>query len=293
MARGLLLLFAIVAVAAAQRCQNIWIGSAPFCAPGGCPSNAYRWWGIVSKKGDGGQCWTGYKRLCQCLAPGSLDACVPTSPPKESEQLNGMFTTCNNGCSAYVCGVKFVKFWKREELPPVVKSVEGGVHRRRGLCKSTCPLLPCDEHPEQPHCPPQPPPGPDQALHRRRLLPCEDNPDGGVYCPSQPTPAPDPPSPPPPPPPNDISSTPLTPDQVHNALWQIPYDSLAAVLTSLGEDTSGRSQADLVSAAYNRFEAAMGNLDLGQVDAAASFPNFERGMDAWTYTANHYDTVPT
>lgn len=214
----------------------------------------------------------------------------------------------------------------------MVKSVEGGVHRRRGLCKSTCPctsnnrrrhtphtdhsfrpVLPCDEHPEQPHCPPQPPPGPDQALHRRRrksctylpcpctptliiisaVLPCEDNPDGGVYCPSQPTPAPDPPSPPPPPPPNDISSTPLTPDQVHNALWQIPYDSLAAVLTSLGEDTSGRSQADLVSAAYNRFEAAMGNLDLGQVDAAASFPNFERGMDAWTYTANHYDTVPT
>ncbi|KAI4247941.1 MAG: hypothetical protein L6R42_009453, partial [Xanthoria sp. 1 TBL-2021] len=74
MARNLLLLLALLTLTAAQRCQNYWNGRAPFCHPGGCASDAYRWWGIVSGSGNGGQCWTGEKRLCQCLAPGSLDA---------------------------------------------------------------------------------------------------------------------------------------------------------------------------------------------------------------------------
>ncbi|KAI4243920.1 MAG: hypothetical protein LQ352_006946 [Teloschistes flavicans] len=179
------------------------------------------------------------KRLCQCLAPGSLDACVPSIvPPKESKQLQGLFTTCNNGCSAYVCGVDWVKFWKREGY----SRPRSDVHRR---------YYPCEERPDQKFCqdPPDPPP----------------------------------PSPPPPQPTNDISSTPLTPDQVHAALSRIESGNLAAVLRSLGEDTSGKSAADLVAAAWNRFEAAMGNLDLGQVDAAGSAARWEEGQGSWVY----------
>lgn len=113
---------------AAQRCQDYWNGRAPFCHPGGCASDAYHWWGTVSGSGNGAQCWTGEKRLCQCVASGSLGACVPTLPPKESEHLNGLFTTCNNGCSAYVCSVKWVKFWKRGQEETRTLKV---VHRRR------------------------------------------------------------------------------------------------------------------------------------------------------------------
>ncbi|KAI4099950.1 MAG: hypothetical protein L6R37_005746 [Teloschistes peruensis] len=237
----LALLLGLGALATAQRCQNYWNGKAPFCAPGGCDNDIYRWWGIVSDKGDGGQCWTGMKRLCQCLAPGSLDACVPSVvPPRESKHLKGLFTTCNNGCSAYVCSVEWVKFWKREE----------GSRRRRSVNMR---YLPCEEHPEQPHCQ-QPPP--------------------------------DDPSPPPPPPPqptNDISSTPLSPDQVHAAFAKIEYGNLASILRELGDDTNGKSQADLVSMAWNRFEAAMGNLDLGQVDAARSLEGWEEGEEGWVY----------
>ncbi|KAL8813011.1 MAG: hypothetical protein Q9200_000598 [Gallowayella weberi] len=249
MARKIILFLALLSLTAAQRCQNYWNGNAPFCAPGGCASDAYKWWGIVSDKGDGSQCWTGHKRLCQCLAPGSLDACVPTNPPKEREQLNGLFTTCNNGCSTYVCAVKWVKFWKREEeAKKHIKSIRGVLRRR----------LPCEEHPEQPHCQqPDPPSPPTPALQ----------------------------------PPNRISSTPLTPNQVYNAFSQIPLSNLIETLSSLGENTAGRSQADLVNAANARFEASMGNLDLGQVDAAASFANFEAGQDFWTYYADRGATA--
>ncbi|KAL8916645.1 MAG: hypothetical protein Q9208_008404 [Pyrenodesmia sp. 3 TL-2023] len=243
MARHLLLLLSLLAFTAAQRCQNFWNGRAPFCHPGGCGSDAYKWWGIVSSKGDGAQCLTGMKRLCQCLAPGSLDACVPTLPPKESEHLNGLFTTCNNGCSAYVCSVKWVKFWKRdEEQQEEEKRSLKVVHRRR--------LVPCEQAPEQIHC----------------------NPDTE-----------EPPPPPPPPPPNRISSTALSPDRVRTAFSQMPVASLAEILSSLGENTAGKSQADLVNAAWTHFAATMGNIDLGQVDAKASFANFEAGPGAWTY----------
>ncbi|KAL8821069.1 MAG: hypothetical protein Q9223_000831 [Gallowayella weberi] len=104
---------------------------------------------------------------------------------------------------------------------------------------------------------------------------------------------PDPPSPPTPAlqPPNRISSTPLTPNQVYNAFSQIPLSNLIETLSSLGENTAGRSQADLVNAANARFEASMGNLDLGQVDAAASFANFEAGQDFWTYYADRGATA--
>ncbi|KAL8705968.1 MAG: hypothetical protein Q9201_000962 [Fulgogasparrea decipioides] len=117
--------------------------------------------------------------------------------------------------------------------------------------------FPCEDAPEQPHCQ-QPEPSPD------------------------PSPDPDPPQPQPQPT-NDISSTSLTPDQVHQAFYQIPYGSLVELVASFGEDTSGKSQADLVAVAWSRFEASMGNLDIGQVDAAASLANFEQGQGSWVY----------
>ncbi|KAL8950956.1 MAG: hypothetical protein Q9222_003046 [Ikaeria aurantiellina] len=206
MAARILILLGLVALAAAQRCQNYWNGRAPFCAPGGCASDAYRWWGIVSDAGNGAQCLTGHKRLCQCLATGSLDACVPTVvPPKESEHLNGLFTTCNNGCSAYVCSVKWVKFWKREE--------EGSMT-------------------------------PTRKVHMR----------------------------------------------FRTAFTQIEYGSLAGLLRSLGENTDGKSQADLVNAAWSRFEAEMGNLDLGQVNAMSSLYTFEQGSAGWIYYGDRIAT---
>ncbi|KAL9012061.1 MAG: hypothetical protein Q9173_003141 [Seirophora scorigena] len=113
-------------------------------------------------------------------------------------------------------------------------------------------------------------------------LPCEDAPEQ-LHCtePDPPTPAPPAPSPT-----NRISSTPLKPDQVRNAFSQIEYGALAEILRSLGVNTSGKSQADLVDAAWTQFSASMGNLDLGQVNAGASFANFEAGSQAWTYYSN-------
>lgn len=110
-------------------------------------------------------------------------------------------------------------------------------------------------------------------------LPCEDAPEQ-IHCNPEPE---EPPPPPPSPPPNRISSTPLSPDQVRTAFWQVPVASLAETLSSLGENTAGKSQADLVDAAWAHFSATMGNIDLGQVDAKASFANFEAGPGAWTY----------
>ncbi len=80
-----------------------------------------------------------------------------------------------------------------------------------------------------------------------------------------------------------ISSTPITPDQAHTAISQIQYGTLAQILSAEGEDVSGKSRADLVAMAWNHYEASMGNLDIGSVDAAASLANFEAGRASWTY----------
>lgn len=104
---------------------------------------------------------------------------------------------------------------------------------------------PCEEHPEQPHCqqpePPQPPP--------------------------QPT--------------NEISSRPLTPDEVRGSFQQTEMGALIERVAALGYPTSGKSKDELVQMAYGRFEGEMARLDLGQVNVQASFANFESG--AWTY----------
>ncbi|KAL8832891.1 MAG: hypothetical protein Q9170_004693 [Blastenia crenularia] len=107
-----------------------------------------------------------------------------------------------------------------------------------------------------------------------RRLPCEDYPEQ-PHCTQLP---PDPPQPT-----NTISSTPLTPDQVRIAFSQIEVGAFAEILQSLGEDTAGKSQADLVAAANRQFEASMGNLDLGQVIASQSFANFALGPNYWVY----------
>lgn len=84
----------------------------------------------------------------------------------------------------------------------------------------------------------------------------------------------------------------MKPDQVRNAFSQMEYGALAEILGSLGVNTSGKSQADLVDAAWTQFSAAMGNLDLGQVNAGASFANFEAGSQAWTYYTDGIGEAP-
>ncbi|CAL8584125.1 hypothetical protein XPA_009730 [Xanthoria parietina] len=239
-----------VTLAAAQKCQNYWKGHAAFCNPSGaCDSDAYKWWGIISDRGDGDRCLTGYKHLCQCVAAGSLDACVAQAVVA-TPQLKGMFTTCNNGCSLWVCGIYGLKFYKRDSSPAAPVEEEEKMSGRLLLRKRR---LPCEDHPEQIHCQQQP----------------------------------DPP-PPPPPPTNPISSTPISPDQAYNSLHRIPQPDLAALLSALGIDTTSRawSQSELAEEAWTQYQASMGNLDLGSVDAGASYGRFAEGAQAWTYYAN-------
>ncbi len=134
---------------AAQKCQNYWKGHAAFCNPSGaCDSDAYKWWGIISDRGDGDRCLTGYKHLCQCVAAGSLDACVAQAVVA-TPQLKGMFTTCNNGCSLWVCGIYGLKFYKRDSSPAAPVEEEEKMSgrlllrkRRMGNLHSIPPLLP-------------------------------------------------------------------------------------------------------------------------------------------------------
>lgn len=75
----------------------------------------------------------------------------------------------------------------------------------------------------------------------------------------------------------------LTPDQAHDALWRIDVGVLAHILSTLGVDVSGSGQDDLVAKAWLRFEPKMGELDIGSVDARASFDYFDEGQSSWTY----------
>ncbi|KAI4245056.1 MAG: hypothetical protein L6R40_002655 [Gallowayella cf. fulva] len=228
----LMLLLGVVSLTAAQQCQNYWQGTAPFCKPDSSCSAGHAFFGLEDPRGDGAKCLTGKKKLCQCTASGGLPACQPRLPPLSLTILNGWVTICHNGCNIYICGIKFFRFWKREEDARVPTS---RVYARR---------YPCEEHPEQPHCqqpePPQPPP--------------------------QPT--------------NEISSRPLTPDEVRGSFQQTEMGALIERVAALGYPTSGKSKDELVQMAYGRFEGEMARLDLGQVNVQASFANFESG--AWT-----------
>ena len=90
--------------------------------------------------------------------------------------------------------------------------------------------------------------------------------------------------PPPPEPTKEISSTPLTADQVHAALGKVDSGTLTQALNSLGKDTAGKTQGELAEAAYQEFVAEKARLDLEHVNAAASLANFEQGSGAWAYS---------
>ena len=107
------------------------------------------------------------------------------------------------------------------------------------------------------------------------VLPCEDSPDQIQCQPADPVE--------PSLPPNEISSKALTPDDVLSAFKETEYGVLAEQLAALGENTTGKSQEALVQDAYAQFQSSMATLDIGQIDAKASFDTFEQGQSAWAY----------
>ncbi|KAL8849394.1 MAG: hypothetical protein Q9221_005632 [Calogaya cf. arnoldii] len=147
--RKVLVLLGLAALSAAQ-CRDYWMGSAPFCNPDSNCRSTHQYNGIRDTRGDGAPCWTGKKKLCQCIAPGGSLACTPTLPPRTLTILKGWVTLCNNNCKIYICGVKFFRFWKREL--PMSDTRQGSV---RGLLPRR--LLPCEDAPEQIHCQPTDP----------------------------------------------------------------------------------------------------------------------------------------
>ncbi|KAL8857383.1 MAG: hypothetical protein Q9178_006010 [Gyalolechia marmorata] len=84
-------------------------------------------------------------------------------------------------------------------------------------------------------------------------------------------------------PPNEISSRPLTPNEVLNSFRQIEFSGLVELVGSLGESTAGKTKDQLVQVAYDRFVSAMATLRIGKINAEASFARFEEGPSALTY----------
>ncbi|KAL8912813.1 MAG: hypothetical protein Q9171_002271 [Xanthocarpia ochracea] len=233
-----MLFLGLAALTAAQQCQDYWKGKAPICKPDDSCDATHHYFGVRNDRGDGAPCWTGKKKLCECIVSGGNPACQPTLPPKTLTILNGWVTICNNGCKTYICGVKFIRFWKKRDEMSLGERTLQGVHRRR--------LLPCEDAPEQIHC---------------------QDPD------------PEPPASPP----NEISSRPLTPNEVLNAFRQTETSGLVELVGSLGESTAGKTKDQLVEVAYNRFTSAMKTLRIGKINAEASFARFQEGPSALTY----------
>lgn len=57
----------------------------------------------------------------------------------------------------------------------------------------------------------------------------------------------------------------------------------------MGENTTDKTQEELAQAAFTQFEQEQVVLNIGQVDAKASFDGFESGQGAWAYS----DSVAT
>ena len=119
-----------------------------------------------------------------------------------------------------------------------------------------CTVLPCEEAPEQRHC--QQPDPVDPSV-----------------------------------PPNEISSKPLSNDDVLNSFRQAEDGALIEQLAALGADTAGKSHEDLAQDAYSRFISAVTPLNIGQIDAGASFDRFGEGQSAWVYNSGSPEPVPT
>ncbi|KAI4255201.1 MAG: hypothetical protein L6R42_006842, partial [Xanthoria sp. 1 TBL-2021] len=178
----------------AQQCQDYWKGTAPICKPTDDCDSTHRYNGVQDVRGDGARCFTGKKKLCQCIAPGGGPGCIPVLPPRTFTTMKG---------------------------------------------------IPCEEAPEQLHC-------------------------------QQPDPEP-------PLPTNDISSKPLTQDDVLSYFKQTETGALTELVAALGQDTAGKSKEELVDAAYTQFTSTMTTLDIEKVDPKTSFESFEQGPAAWTY----------
>lgn len=114
---------------AAQQCQDYWKGTAPICKPTDDCDSTHRYNGVQDVRGDGARCFTGKKKLCQCIAPGGGPGCIPVLPPRTFTTMKGWVTICFNRCRTYICGVKGFHFWKKRELP-MLDGRRGGV---RGL----------------------------------------------------------------------------------------------------------------------------------------------------------------
>lgn len=111
-------------------------------------------------------------------------------------------------------------------------------------------------------------------------LPCEDAPEQ-PHCQD---PDPDPVDPP-----STISTKPLSHDDIFKAYSEAEYGVLVEKLDSVGENTTDKTQEELVQAAFAQFEKEQVVLNIEQVDAKASFDAFEKGQEAWAYS----DSVAT
>lgn len=79
-------------------CNSFWAGTAPFCR-GECPVG-YKEVG-QSNEGNGGFCFSGTKKNCQCTTGTPVNPCTP-GPIRTS--CLGLVLSCNNGCGKYLCG---------------------------------------------------------------------------------------------------------------------------------------------------------------------------------------------
>ncbi|KAK3834374.1 MAG: hypothetical protein JOS17DRAFT_662859, partial [Linnemannia elongata] len=97
-----------------------WDGTAPFCrgsCPSGCIVQAF------SNSGNGANCWTGHKELCDCCRGPPNHVCTPTVTDmtcygyffgygvaicrNKELQLDYSGHTVEITCSAYICGACF------------------------------------------------------------------------------------------------------------------------------------------------------------------------------------------
>lgn len=102
-------LLAMTRCPAAQQCANYWKGTVPCCSPSSDCGPIHRF-NITDRKGDGALCFTGIKKLCECVITNN-PACVPISPPAHTTILHGWITLRDNGCNVFICGNKRWRFW--------------------------------------------------------------------------------------------------------------------------------------------------------------------------------------
>ncbi|KAK6509371.1 hypothetical protein TWF481_004121 [Arthrobotrys musiformis] len=104
---------------ATANCVKYWEGTAPFCnskCPTKLAGRTCKGTGVFSSSGNGGECWSGKKQLCECCggAPGKPEDPACINPRSFKSKCVGLVRMCSkigmkeNGlevvCSTYVCG---------------------------------------------------------------------------------------------------------------------------------------------------------------------------------------------